>query len=69
MAELVKQSLAHVQKVETRAAVKHIAPFTIVAATAILVIFGAVLCVQGQSDDKYSPIWPGRYRVLRLQGI
>jgi hypothetical protein len=71
MAELVKQSLAQVQqiqKVETHAAVKHIATFTVVAATAILVILGAVLCVQGQSNDKYSLISPGGIAFSDFRG-
>jgi hypothetical protein len=43
------------QKIETRTAVKYIAAFTIVAATALLAILGrAVLYAQGQDKDKYS---------------
>ena len=54
----MRGSLAHVQqkqKIETCTAVKHIAAFTIVAATALLAIFGGVvLYAQGQDKDKYS---------------
>ena len=43
------------QKIGTRTAVKYIAAFTIVAATALLAILGrAVLYAQGQDKDKYS---------------
>ncbi len=43
------------QKIETRTAVKRIAAFTIVAATALLAILGgAVHWLQGQDKDKYS---------------
>jgi hypothetical protein len=43
------------QKIETGIAVKHIAAFTIVAATALLAILsGAVFGAQAQNEDKYS---------------
>jgi Cytochrome P460 len=58
MTELMTDSLAHVQqkqKIETRTPVKHIATFTIVAATALFAILGgAVLYAQGKDEDKYS---------------
>jgi hypothetical protein len=58
MTELMTDSLAQVQqkqKIETRTPVKHVAAFTIVAATALLAILGgAVLYAQGQDKDKYS---------------
>ena len=42
------------QKTGTRITAKHIAAFTIVAATALLAILGAVLYAQDQSKNKYS---------------
>jgi hypothetical protein len=48
------------QKIETGTAVKHIAAFTIVAATALLaMVGGAVLGAQSQDVDKYSLRSPG----------
>ena len=54
---------------ETRTAVKHIAAFTIVAATAVLAILGgAVLYAQGQDKDKYSLISPGGIAFSDFRG-
>ena len=72
MTELRTHSLAQVQhkpKIETRTAVKHIAAFTIVAATALLAILGgAVLYAQGQDKDKYSLISPGGIAFSDFRG-
>ena len=72
MTELMTESLAQVQqkqKIETRTAVKHIAAFTIVAATALLAILGgAVLYAQGQDKDKYSLISPGGIAFSDFRG-
>ena len=72
MTELMTESLAQVQqkqKIETRTAVKHIAAFTIVAATALLAILGgAVLYAQGQDKDKYSLRSPGGIAFSDFRG-
>ena len=72
MTELRTESLAQAQqkqKIETRTAVKHIAAFTIVAATALLAILGgAVLYAQGQDKDKYSLISPGGIAFSDFRG-
>ena len=57
MAELMTTSaqLQQKDKIEARAAVKHIAAFTIVAAMALLAVLGGtVLYAHGQTKDKYS---------------
>src|SRR5271170_4621257 len=57
------------QKIETRTAVKYIAAFTIVAATALLAIpGGAVLHAQGQNQDKYSLRSPGGIAFSDFRG-
>jgi hypothetical protein len=72
MTDLVRGSLAHVQqkqKIETRTTVKHLAAFTIVAATALLAIFGGVvLYAQGQDKDKYSLTSPGGITFSDFRG-
>jgi hypothetical protein len=72
MTELVTESFAQVrqkQKIETRTAVKPFAAFTIVAATALLAIFGgAVLYAQGQDEDKYSLRSPGGIAFSDFRG-
>ena len=72
MEELKTGSLARVQeeqKIETRTAAKHIAAFTIVAATALLAIVGgAVLYAHGQDKDKYSLISPGGIAFSDFRG-
>ena len=72
MTELLTESLARVQQkqeTETRTAVKHIAAFTIVAATALLAIpGGAVLYAQGQDKDKYSLKSPGGIAFSDFKG-
>jgi hypothetical protein len=66
----MRESLAQQeQKIETRTAVKHIAAFAIVAATALLAIVGgAVLYAQGQDKDKYSLISPGGIAFSDFRG-
>jgi hypothetical protein len=56
MTEFVRELFARAQqKIETRAAVKRIAAFTIVAAAALLAVLGvAVLYAQGHDEDKYT---------------
>jgi hypothetical protein len=57
------------EKTETRTAVKHIAAFTIVAATALLAILGgALLYAQGQNEDKYSLVSPGGIAFSDFRG-
>jgi hypothetical protein len=61
------------QKTEARSAGKHVAAFTIVAATAVLAILGgAVLYAQSQSrdngNDKYSLISPGGIKFSDFRG-
>ena len=72
MTEHLTESLAQVQqkqKIETHNAVKHIAAFTIVAATAMLAILGgAVLYAQGQDKDKYSLRSPGGIAFSDFRG-
>ena len=72
MTERMTESLAQVQqkqKIETRNAVKHVAAFTIVAATALLAILGgAVLYAQGQDKDKYSLKSPGGIAFSDFRG-
>src|SRR5277367_4040067 len=66
------ESLAQVQqkrKIETGTAVKQIATFAIVAATALLAILGsAVLYAQGQDEDKYSLRSPGGIAFSDFRG-
>jgi len=72
MTELKTESFAQVrqkQKIETRTAVKYIAAFTIVAATALLAVLGgAVLYAQGQDKDKYSLRSPGGIAFSDFRG-
>jgi hypothetical protein len=72
MTELLTESLAQIQqkqKIETRTAVKHIAAFTTVAATALLAILGgAVLYAQGQDKGKYSLRSPGGIAFSDFRG-
>ena len=72
MTELMTESFAQVRqklKIETRTAVKLIAAFTIVAATALLAVLGgAVLRAQGQDNDKYSLISPGGIAFSDFRG-
>jgi Cytochrome P460 len=73
MTERKSESLGHVQQkqtIETRTAARNIAAFTIVAATALLAILGAVLYAQGQSQDKdkYSLISPGGIAFSDFRG-
>jgi hypothetical protein len=72
MTERPTESLAQLQqkqKTERRTAVKHIAAFTIVAATAMLAILGgAVLYAQGQDKDKYSLRSPGGIAFADFKG-
>ena len=59
------------QRIEARTAVKHIVAFTLVAATALLAIFGgAVLYAQGQGQDKdkYSLTSPGGIAFSDFRG-
>jgi cytochrome P460 len=72
--EPMTESLAQVQpeqKIETHTAVKHIAAFTIVAATALFAILGgALLYAQGKDKDKdkYSLISPGGIAFSDFRG-
>jgi hypothetical protein len=57
------------QNMETPTAVKHIAAFTFIAATAVLAIRGgAVLYGQGQDKDKYSLRSPGGIAFSDFRG-
>ena len=70
--ELMRKSLARAQqkrKLGTRTAVKRIAAFSAVAATALLTIVGgAVLYAHGQDKDKYSLISPGGIAFSDFRG-
>ena len=72
MAERTTKFLARVeqkQKIETRTAVKHLAHFTIVAATTLLAILGGVgLYAQRQDKDKYSLKSPGGIAFSDFKG-
>jgi hypothetical protein len=72
MTELKRKSSAQVQpkqNMETRTAVKHRAAFSIIAAAALLAILGgAILCAQGQLEDKYSLISPGGIAFADFRG-
>ena len=72
MTELMTERLARVQqeqKMETRTAVKDIAAFTIVAATALLAVLGgATLYAQGQDNDRYSLRSPGGIAFSDFRG-
>ena len=72
MTELMTERSARVQqeqKMETRTAVKDIAAFTIVAATALLAVLGgATLYAQGQDNDKYSLRSPGGIAFSDFRG-
>jgi hypothetical protein len=69
---LRRESFVHVQqkrKLETGTAVKCTATFIIVAATALLAVFGgAVLYAQGQDKDKYSLRSPGGIAFSDFRG-
>jgi hypothetical protein len=69
---LRRESFVHVQqkrKLETGTAVKYTATFIIVAATALLAVFGgAVLYAQGQDKDKYSLRSPGGIAFSDFRG-
>ena len=73
MSELVTKSVAQdqqEQKIETRAAVKRIAGFTIVAAAvAVLAVLVAVAVYAQSQDRQVLAEIAERNRVLRLQGI
>jgi hypothetical protein len=57
------------QKTETRTAVKPIATFTLLAATAVLAVAGgAMLCAQGQDNDKYTLLSPGGIKFSDFRG-
>jgi hypothetical protein len=68
--ELMRKSLAQQKrKLGTRTAVKRIAAFSAVAATALLTIVGgAVLYAHGQDKDKYSLISPGGIAFSDFRG-
>src|SRR5579863_9858 len=73
MSELVTKSVPQEQqeqKIETRAAVKRIGGFTIVAAAvAVLALVGAVvLYAQSQGNDKYSLVSPGGIAFSDFRG-
>src|SRR6202035_5958089 len=73
MSEFVTKSVAQEQqeqRIETRAAVKRIGGFTIVAtAVAVLGALGAVvLLAQGQNNDKYSLMSPGGIAFSDFRG-
>ena len=57
------------QKIETGTTLKHVAAFTIVAATALLAALGgAVVDAQAQSEDKYSLRSPGGIAFSDFRG-
>jgi len=72
MTEPVGQSLAQVrqeQMIKTRAAVKLIVDFTVVAGAALLAMGGAAtLCAQGRSNDKYLLTSPGGIAFSDFRG-
>jgi Cytochrome P460 len=73
MSELVRKSVLQEQqedRTETRAAVKHIGGFTIVAtAVAVLAVLAAVvLFAQDQDKDKYSLVSPGGIAFSDFRG-
>jgi hypothetical protein len=73
MSELVRKSVPQEQqeqRIETRAAVKRIGGFTIVAtAVAVLAVLGAVvLLAQGQNNDKYSLVSPSGIAFSDFRG-
>src|SRR6202035_5340837 len=73
MSEFVTKSVAQEQqeqRIETRAAVKRISGFTIVAtAVAVLAVLGAAaLFAQGQDKEKYSLVSPGGIAFSDFRG-
>jgi hypothetical protein len=72
MTELTKESPALVQqkqKIETNTAARHVAAFTVVAATALLAMLGgALLYAQSQDGNKYSLISPGGIAFSDFRG-
>src|SRR6202035_2304201 len=73
MSEFVTKSVAQEQqeqRIETRAAVKRISGFTIVAtAVAVLAVLGAAaLFAQSQDKDKYSLVSPGGIAFSDFRG-
>ena len=71
MIEVVAEYLAEAQQeeeVETRSAVKQIVTLSIVAATAVLAVLGAVAYAQGPDADKYSLRSPGGIAFSDFRG-
>ncbi|HET6180930.1 MAG TPA: hypothetical protein VFE61_28685 [Candidatus Sulfotelmatobacter sp.] len=72
MTELMKESFAQAPqkiKVETPTAAKPVTAFTIVSATALLVVLGgALLYAQGQDKGNYSLVSPGGIAFSDFRG-